>query len=379
MSVTYIPEKVKIRLWGKAAGRCQYDGCNMPLWLDLITKHEFNTAYIAHIIADKPDGPRGDPVLSEKLKADLSNLMLLCDQHHRLIDNEDIAGHPIERLRAMKEAHERRIEIVSGIETNRQSHVLLYGANVGELSSPVSYQMAARAMFPDWYPAETTPLSLGMINSSFQDVTPDFWAIESAHLRCMIDQLVRPQLAQGVIQHLSVFAIAPQPLLMLLGYLLSELQAAEVYQFHHEPRDWRWHEDLEHFEYLISEPEEVQGPPALVLSLSATIAEERITAVLGDDVTIWHVTLNDPYNDFLQSRQQARHFRQQMRRLMDRIKLLHRGQKLLHVFPAMPVALAVEMGRIIMPKSDLSLRIYDENNRLGGFVHALDLNTGGDQ
>src|SRR5207247_537409 len=98
MSVSYIPEKVKIRLWGKAAGRCEYDGCNKPLWLDEVTKAEFNTAYIAHIVADSPDGPRGDPIRSEKLKCDLRNLMLLCDPHHRLVDKEDLSGHPEVRL-----------------------------------------------------------------------------------------------------------------------------------------------------------------------------------------------------------------------------------------------------------------------------------------
>lgn len=347
----------------------------MPLWLDITTKYEFNTAYIAHIIADSPDGPRGDPVLSKQLEADLSNLMLLCDQHHRLIDKEDVIGHPVARLRSMKEAHERRIEIVSGIGADRQSHVLLYGANIGELSSPVSFQMASRAMLPDWYPAETTPLSLGMINSSFQDKTAEFWTIESTHLRRMIAQLVRPRLALGSIQHISIFAVAPQPLLMLLGFLLSELQAMEVYQLHHEPRNWQWQEGPKTFEYLVSEPEEVKGPPVLILSLSATILDERVTAVLGKDVTIWRVTLADPYNDFLKSPQQVRQFRQQMRRLMDHVKIRHGEQTLLHVFPAMPVALAVETGRIILPKTDLPMRIYDENKNLGGFVRALDLNT----
>src|SRR5438270_9024177 len=98
MSVSHIPERVKIRLWGKAAGRCEYEGCNQPLWLDSLTKAEFNISYIAHIIADSPDGPRGDPVLSEQLKSDLLNLMLLCDPHHRLVDKEDVARHPVSRL-----------------------------------------------------------------------------------------------------------------------------------------------------------------------------------------------------------------------------------------------------------------------------------------
>ena len=131
MSVSYIPENVKIRLWGKAAGRCQYEGCNEPLWYDDLTKAEFNSAYIAHIIADSPNGPRGHTILSEQLKSDLSNLMLMCDKHHRLIDKVDIAGHSIERLQAMKTAHEKRVELLSSILNDKRSHIVLYGARIG--------------------------------------------------------------------------------------------------------------------------------------------------------------------------------------------------------------------------------------------------------
>ena len=76
MSITHIAEQTRLRLWGKSAGRCQYQGCNRPLWYDSLTKTEFNVAYIAHIIADSPKGPRGDALLSEQLKDDISNLML---------------------------------------------------------------------------------------------------------------------------------------------------------------------------------------------------------------------------------------------------------------------------------------------------------------
>jgi hypothetical protein len=37
----------------------------------------------------------------------------------------------------------------------------------------------------------------------------------------------------------------------------------------------------------------------------------------------------------------------------------------------MPAALAVEFGRIRMPKADLPLLIYDENRETGGFKPAL--------
>ena len=53
----------------------------------------------------------------------------------------------------MKARHEARIELVAGIAPERKSHVLFYGANVGEHSSPLHYQEAAPALFPDRYPA----------------------------------------------------------------------------------------------------------------------------------------------------------------------------------------------------------------------------------
>jgi hypothetical protein len=39
---------------------------------------------------------------------------------------------------------------------------------------------------------------------------------------------VKPRLQDGSIAHLSIFAIAPQPLLIQLGFLLSDIPTAEV-------------------------------------------------------------------------------------------------------------------------------------------------------
>jgi hypothetical protein len=41
----------------------------------------------------------------------------------------------------------------------------------------------------------------------------------------------------------------------------------------------------------------------------------------------------------------------------------------------MPAALAVDLGRISMPKADLPLHIYAENRASGGFVHTLELRS----
>jgi SMODS-associated and fused to various effectors sensor domain len=126
---------------------------------------------------------------------------------------------------------------------------------------------------------------------------------------------------------------------------------------------------------MVEEPTTAGAIPALVFALSATVVDDRIHKVLGKDAAIWRVTVPAPHNDLLKSRKQAQAFREQLRQVMDGIKARHPNAPVIHVFPAMPVALAVEFGRILMPKADLPLRVYDENRKLGGFFPALEINT----
>lgn len=375
MSVSYIPEKIKIRLWGKAGGRCQYKGCNKPLWLDSLTQEEFNVAYIAHIIADKPGGPRGDPTLSEKLKSDISNIMLMCDEHHRLIDRGNVEGHPVERLRDMKCKHEHRVELVTSIDENAQTHVVLYGANIGEHHAHVSWKKTTPALIPERYPAQNQAIEMSLKNSSFKDHEDDFWEIEREHLKRQFDQAVKSRLGVGGVEHFSIFALAPQPLLIELGRLLSDIPAAQVFQLHREPPDWKWQDHPAGFEFIIQEPEDREKNVALILSLSATVDPARVIQVLGEDVSIWTLTIKDPNNDFLKSVDQLRMFRENFRMLMDQIKATHGQKTLLHLFPAVPVAVAVEVGRIWMPKADMPIRIYDQNSRKEGFVQIFNINN----
>jgi hypothetical protein len=212
MSKTAIPTNVKMMLWARAAGRCQYEGCNQQLFIDRVTKTFMNSGYIAHIIADQPDGPRGDVLLSPLLAKDMGNLMLACDTHHRMIDVEQVAEHPVERLRAMKEQHEKRVELLTSLLPEKQSHILLYGANVGTHSPVLSLEKAAQAMMPEWYPADQRAIEIGLRNSGLTDRDSSYWALEAGSLEANINQQLKPRFAQGSVSHLSVFAVAPQPL-----------------------------------------------------------------------------------------------------------------------------------------------------------------------
>lgn len=367
-----VPLAIRCMLWGRSAGRCEFSGCNRILCCNPLTQETVNLADTAHIVGFSEDGPRGEKYLSEDLSKDITNLMLLCKDCHKTIDNNK-ETYPVELLKTMKDNHEYRIEIVSEVAEDRQSHILLYGANVGIHAAPLNYQKAASAMFPERYPASRNPILIGLINSSFNDKTYEYWRIEEAQLKNCFQQQVAPRLSSGEIGHLSVFGFAPQPLLMLLGVLLSDIPAAEVYQLHREPADWRWQSSSQEEVFLVEEPTNISGPPALVLAISATVTDERIKAIIGVDATIWRITVAEPHNDVLKTREQLADFRRKARLVMDRIKVNYGSGTILHVFPAAPLAVAIDFGRVIMPKADMPLRVYDENRDAGGFIHALNL------
>jgi hypothetical protein len=360
-------------LWGMAAGRCEFAGCNKPLWKSSVTQEQVNIAQKAHIYAFSTGGPRGNDAIPKSKLNDLTNLMLVCHECHQKIDR-DLEGtrYPAPLLRQWKGDHERRIALATGIKPEKKTHILLCGENIGEQPALLNYPAAAAALFPDRYPADDKPIVLGTINSALHDRDEAYWSSQALNLTRQFDQRVRERLATQSINHLSVFAWAPQPLLILLGTLLSDLSEVDVYQRHREPQTWRWPHFSDPPKFTVREPNGSDGTPVLVLSLSATITDDRITSIIPD-AAIWKVTIPSPHNDFTKSRAQLADFRSAVRMMMDRIKARHGQTKLLHVFPAVSVSVAVELGRIRMPKADMRWRIYDQINQRGGFVHALDI------
>lgn len=94
-------------LWGRSANICAFPNCNKTLVMD---ETEGDDASIigeeAHIVAKKPDGPRGDSPLTEEERDKYDNLILLCSIHHKLIDDQ-VNEYPVSKLKEYKKEHEK--------------------------------------------------------------------------------------------------------------------------------------------------------------------------------------------------------------------------------------------------------------------------------
>lgn len=378
MAKTTIPNKVQNALWAKAGGRCQYRGCNELLVGDLMSGRRGGTyGFLAHIIADvgdkqKSKAPRYDPVRSRKLAKDIRNLMILCHKHHKLIDVEEVDAHPEEILLRMKEEHEKRIELVTGIGADRASHVLRFGAGIGTHPVLMDTNAIFAAMPPDRHPAEHTTIDLQMRNQAIHDDEDGFYETERANLERLFAQRVTERVEAEDIKHLSVFALAPQPLLFELGRLLNEIMHITVHQYHRDPKGWSWARDADPLEFELHEPQIAgDGPIALKLAVSAKIDDERLHSALSNETAqIWTVTVRDPHNDIVRRPEDVANFARSMRRAYAAIQDAHGVDGIVNVFPAVPVSLAVEAGRVWMPKVNPALRLFDQV-RERGFVEAF--------
>ena len=286
--------------------------------------------------------------------------MLMCYPHHKLIDRDELDQYSEQRLLDIKAAHEERIRILTDVTPDRSSHVLRYGAKIGEHDSPVSFSRARLAMLPERYPSEGRSIGIGIVGNIATDGEEKFWSVESENRRRQFQRLIAERIAVREIEHLSVFALGPIPLLVELGSLLGDITPADVYQLHREPAGWRWAESGPRITYVRKRAAEIKPKVALKLGISATVTDDRITSVLGDDVSIWSLTAENANNDIVRYAADLAEYRKQIRCLFDEIKAAHGQSAVINVFPAIPVSCAVETGRVQMPKADLPLVIFDQ-------------------
>lgn len=370
-----IPQRIQNFVWGRAAGRCQF--CNRALIGDEISgTRNSNSAYIAHIVADSKDGPRGDAIRSSLLAHDPDNLMLVCDTHHRIFDSKDpemVAQYPEERLLEIKKRHEARIRIVTGIDDSRATHVIRYAARIGDNESPVATNAVKSAMLPDSYPLDDGWVDLDLATLDIADHEPEFWSIQLRNLRSGYRERIRGKMERHEIDRITIFALAPIPLLFELGRLVSDIATVEVRQFLRDPKGWKWDPNGPPINFRATRPDVGNGQVALKLEISAEIADGRVQAVLGQEAAIWSIAASDPHNDIMRRPEDLAAFAKMFRKTLDDIKVAHGENVVINVFPAVPVSIAVEAGRSWQPKAHPTLEIFDQNRKLGGFVLAHEI------
>jgi hypothetical protein len=207
----------------------------------------------------------------------------------------------------------------------------------------------------------------------------DAYRVSRNTVRQAIDRLYEPGMDADKVHHLSVFALAPIPMLVYFGSCLTNKIPIQLHQRQRDTDDWVWKEDGAPVDYSIAVARRADDPTkvAVVLPLSGAISPERLPANIDDSFTIYELALaaQPPSTDFLRTREDLVRFATKYRELLGMIVGAHPRAPEIHFFPAVPAPIAIACGYHLLPKAQPPLLVYDYVAARGGFIPRLRTDT----
>jgi hypothetical protein len=249
-------------------------------------------------------------------------------------------------------------------------------ASIDERDVRIDEKAAFKAIQPR-YPAEETARLIDLSTVQVAPSTSGYFSLMSTAIDQELRGVLERRAGSRPIKTLSVFALAPVPLLVHLGYRLGDIEHVELYQRHRDHQDWCWKENEEAEEFFeVISPEEIgdpDGPIAVVLSISQVVKPVQVDNLLGPNALVYEIRARDPGLDCLRSRKRLEIFSYEARKLLRDIDQAHGRSRELHVIAAVPSSIAVEFGRSIQLYHP-PLHVYEYDKGSGSYRRGLDIN-----
>ncbi|WP_265443931.1 SAVED domain-containing protein [Flexivirga meconopsidis] len=363
-----IKESVRNALWARTAGRCTI--CNRRLLGDQRTYlHSVLLAELAHNIG--ATGGDGSPRSRDNDGVDDTeaeeNLLLLCHDCHKIIDNPDhIDFFPPEKLRQIKESFERRIEMVTENGGLTRTAALRVGCTIrGSLAMASQREIAETLLAVNYLGLVETQRS-GDFSCRINGAVGGrgFWDAAQQTIDDAITQ-VRQAIHTGDVKHISVFAIAPVPLLVYLGWRLDDKTPTRLFQKHRDQFvGWSWSDQRApvEFEVISSDEDTSAEHVVLVCPLTSEVNRAVFSDVLEGQPIIEVRPINEAPSPTLFSHEQSLvNFGEQWRAALATAEARFSNARRWHLIASAPVSASIEIGRAFVRDIHPPVTVYERS------------------
>lgn len=376
-----IKQHVRLALWAKSAGRCTL--CNRSVLNGAKTYlHAIPAGELAHILGAKTTvgSPRGREELNRDVDLESEdNLLLCCHDCHRMIDDGDhVAFFAPAMLRELKRAHEDRVELATSDGILTRTAVIRVGSDVRGSYTVASRREVADTLFANSYLGMVESRRSGQFECELPGEATDasYWDMARSQIGKTIGQVAQA-VAVGEVEHVSVFAIAPIPALVVLGESLDDKVESRLWQKHRDV-GWSWpgtNTDPAVTFSFTANPGDTDSPDVvLVCSLSAEVDPARLPEHLrGVPRLTLHPDGVSPTPMLLTTEKSLKNFATAFRDMAAAAEQMFPGTKRWHLVAATPVSASIEAGRAFMREVQPPVDVY-QRTADGDYTFALTIN-----
>jgi len=120
-------------LWANSGNKCSFPNCNEELvFLEGESVNPSNIGEEAHIVGKNEDGPRGLSLMDSVQRDNYDNLILLCRNHHKIVDDQ-VSIYSVEVLKEYKYKHENWVKENLTFDSKRIENEILIARYIDKL------------------------------------------------------------------------------------------------------------------------------------------------------------------------------------------------------------------------------------------------------
>ena len=371
-----------LTVWCESGGRCMFEGCGGDLSQVALHTKPAQAAYLAHIIAAHPKGPRGDDELSHQLADCPSNIMLMCDSHHRLIDRISPDTFTVSKLTEMRKSHEEKVRsLLDSLSYKPSVGVSIFSDLAGVASAYSPSDLLAAAIQEK---LNLTPTIHSFLNRKSRDKREreGFWSNYLHDMEPQIRELTSSLRDGNRLSSRATLAVYPLhhvPMLVLSGRILGEARPIEVFQYHRDLGTWCWQPYDEHtassFFHNLGEKKTKAKEALVSIELTANLDCEALPQPLKrrlDSGEIQQIRVGAKHPSFasIRTKSDLDAFAQVARRVINVVHDELCADKV-HLIGIAPASALFKVGQMLQPGHHPEYWVYDRSAHETQFQPAI--------
>lgn len=370
------------KVWADAGGCCMFKGCGHDLSNVPLYNKGARIAYLAHIIASDPDGPRGTIAESHLLSNHPENIMLMCDAHHRLIDSFEPETYKAPRLQEMRREHTSMVRKYRDAMRFPVAQVMTLFADLGNIPTHFPDSEFMEALLAEQFSMHPEVKRHLTYQGRDDRTPPDFWGNYLREMELSIRAMVQDLGRSTSADVLAVFPVHHTPTLVLAGRITGEARRVRVFQPSRARKSWLWDSNaaahpagtFKIFGLTDTQADEVLLTVELTAHMDKNALPDGLAKAVDDGNMPWiRLTTDAPHGECIQRREDLEQVVNAARISINSIQDKMRAKRV-HLIVMSPASATFSIGQLMQAGHHAAFTLYDRANWQQPFREAFTIN-----